>query len=514
MRLVLLCATVVLLGCSLNTPVRASDRPNVLIVTVDDMSCDSIGVFGCPVPETTPAIDAFAKTALRFTKAHVLVGNCMPGRNLMWSGLYSHVNGVEGFRQNPEPDYPVLCDLAKDAGYFTAIRGKVNHSTPYTPYAWDAVLDTDADGKKYGVKDVESYGKSTRDAIRLSKQSGKPFCLMVNISDPHKPFYSQGFKEGKSDPNVPSKVFTADEVVVPGFLFDDPVVRDELALYYSSVRRADDCFATVMDALQQEGAAEETMVMFLSDHGMPLPFAKTQLYHHSTHTPLMVRWPGKTEPGSIDDQHMVSAIDFLPTLIDVMGMSHPTSDRLHGQSFAPALTGQSVDGFGYVIKQYNENSGRWRQPMRGIQTSQWLYLYNPWSDGKRIFSTATNGTNTARRMAVLARSNPNIQRRHDIYQHRTVEELYFVSNDPDCRVNLLEHPTADRAKVQQTVDKLREQLAMELERIHDPVAPLVRDVENAQLRQQYMQRQDQFGDQLRGKKRKRANQKKSSTKAG
>ena len=338
-------------------------RPNVLIVTVDDMSADSLGAFGGRLADTSPNIDAFAKQSLRFNRAHVHVGNCMPGRNIMWSGMFSHANGVEGFVQNRSADYPVLCDLAKQAGYFTAIRGKVSHSTPYSPYGWDAVLDTSPDGEKLHVKDPQSYGTSTRHGMALAKEAGKPFCLLVNISDPHKPFYAQGAGgETTKDPHVPTRVFTADEVPVPGFLPDDVVIRKELAHYYSSVRRADDCFREVMAALDESGQSDNTFVMFLSDHGMPLPFAKTQLYHQSTHTPLIVRWPGVTKPGSVEDQQMVSAVDFLPTLLDVMRHEHPTPDRLHGRSFAPLIRGETQLDRDFVVLQYNENSGRSRQP--------------------------------------------------------------------------------------------------------------------------------------------------------
>lgn len=345
--------------------VSAAERPNILIVTVDDMSADSIGVFGCQLADTSPNIDAFAAQSLRFEHAHVQVGNCMPGRNLMWSGLFSHVNGVGGFVQNKSPNYPVLCDLAKAAGYFAAIRGKVSHSTPYSPYAWDAVLDTSPTGKRWHTKDPASYGASTSNGIRLAKDAGKPFCLLINISDPHKPFYSKT-RGGGVDPYVPSRVFRGEETPVPGFLPDDQVIRDELALYYSTVRRADDCLGEVMDALRESGEQNNTFVLFLSDHGMPLPFAKTQLYHHSTHTPLMVRWPGVTRPNSVDAKHMVSAIDLLPTLLDVMDHQHPTPARLHGRSFEPLLRGESQQDRDYVILQYNENAGRNRHPMRGI----------------------------------------------------------------------------------------------------------------------------------------------------
>ena len=273
------------------------------------------------------------------------------------------------------------------------------------------------------------------------RQAGKPFCLLINISDPHKPFYAQG-KGGETvdDPHVPSRVFTADEVPVPGFLPDDEVVRKELAHYYSSVRRADDCFREVMAALDESGQADNTFVMFLSDHGMPLPFAKTQLYHHSTHTPLMVRWPGVTKPGSVDDHHMVSAIDFVPTLLDVMGHEHPTPERLHGRSFAPLIRGQSQDDRDYVILQYNENAGEIRHPMRGIHTRDYLYLYNPWSDGKRKFATATTGTMTYRQMVKRAENETDVAARLQLFDHRVIEEFYDVKNDPDCLVNLIDDP--------------------------------------------------------------------------
>ena len=115
----------------------------------------------------------------------------MPSRNVMYSGLYPHSNRVEGFYQVKDPDYPVLADLMKSAGYFTGIRGKVNHSTPYHPYGWDLVLDAAPGGARWHGKDAASYGASTRAGIRAAREADQPFCLLINISDPHKPFYSQ-----------------------------------------------------------------------------------------------------------------------------------------------------------------------------------------------------------------------------------------------------------------------------------------------------------------------------------
>jgi N-sulfoglucosamine sulfohydrolase len=488
---------ILLVSCLLGLPgswSAAAERLNLLLITVDDMSADSIGAFGCKLAGTTPNIDRLAQEGLRFGQAHVQVGNCMPSRNVMWSGRYPHNNGVEGFYQVKDPGYPVLVDLMKGAGYFTAIRHKVSHSTPYSPYAWDLVLDTLPDGTKPHVKDPASYGESTAWGIRAAKEAGKPFCLLINIADPHKPFHAQG-KRGETipDPHTPSRVFAPEEPPTPGFLFEDPVVSTELAHYYSSVRRADDGAGQILKALEDSGRAENTLVMFLSDHGMPLPFAKTQLYHHSTHTPLIVRWPGVTKAGSLDNRHMVSAVDFLPTLLDAVGVAHP--EGIDGRSFAPLLRGEEQDGRQMVIKEYNENAGGSRDPMRAVQTMRFLYIFNPWSNGERVMATATTGTPTYRRMAELAETDKAIAARHDLYQHRVVEELYDIQKDPDCLVNLI-----DEAARQQELAKLRGALEAWMVRTGDHMLDVFRHRDDPAVREAYVQAKEKEADARRPQK--------------
>jgi len=466
--------------------------PNLILLTVDDMSCDSVGVFGCKLKGTSPRMDRLASQSIRFEHAHVTVGNCMPCRNVMFSGLYSHNNKVEGFYQVKDPGWPHMADLLRDAGYYVAIRGKVSHSAPYQPYAWDEDLTNLPDGGKAHLKDANSYGESTARGIANAKKAGKPFFLSVNISDPHKPFWSQ-VRGGKEDPHVPSRIFKANEVPVPGFLFDDPKVREELALYYSSVRRADDCVGAVLDALEKSGQANNTMVVFLSDHGMPLPFAKTQLYHHSTRTPLMIRHPQLVRPGTVDKRHMVSVVDLLPTILDALGIASPK--RLDGRSFFPLLKGEKQDGRTYVIKEYNENAGRSRDPMRAVQTKKYLYLFNPWSNGERVFATATNGTMTCKRMIELAKTDGKLAARLDLYRHRVPEELYQVDQDPDCLVNLIAHPGH-----QDELKKLRSILTKWMVKSEDPLIEPFRKREDAAFVEAYVQRLEQESAARRSKK--------------
>jgi N-sulfoglucosamine sulfohydrolase len=485
-----LAAALPLLSAATN-PLRDPERLNVLVITADDMSCDSVGVYGCRLKDTTPNMDRLAAASLRFNHAFVQVGNCMPSRNVMFSGRFPHNNGVEGFYQ-VRNTYPVMADLMKAAGYYTGIRHKVTHSTPWSPYpAWDVVLDTQPDGAQLDQKKPASYHISTQRGIAEARKAGKPFCLNVNISDPHKPFYGES---GRMDENRPSRVFTATEVPVPGFLFDDPEVRKELALYYSSVRRADDSLGEVLRALRESGEEERTVIFFLSDHGMPLPFAKTQLYFHSTRTPWMVRWPGVTRAGAVDDRHLISAVDLLPTLLDITGLPHPAG--MDGRSFAPVLRGEIQSGRDYIVAEYNENSGGNRHPMRSIITRDHGYLFNPWSNGTRAMATATKGTVTYRRMVALAKTDAAINARLRLFDHRLPEEMYDYTNDPDALRNLIDEP-AHRTKR----DELIAALDAWMVRTKDPMLPVFRDRANLATREAFMREQEKEAAERNAPKR-------------
>lgn len=464
-------------------PALLSAQPNLLIITTDDMSCDSVGVYGCKLKDTTPNMDRLAERCLRFNYAHVVVGNCMPSRNVMWSGRYPHNNRIDGFRamQEQEKDYPVLGDLMKDAGYFTGIRHKVGHSTPYSPFPWDLVL---GDEKKDDVKNAASWGQAATRGIEAAKAAGKPFCLMLNIADPHKPFYAEG-KGGATvpDDNVPTKVFTPEEVPVPGFLPDDPIIRKELAHYYSSVRRADDSVGAILDALKASGQEESTIIVFLSDHGMPLPFAKTQLYHHSTRTPLMVRWPGVTRDGAVDDDHVISTVDLLPTILDMLEVPKP--DGFDGTSFADVLKGGKQPERTMAFKEYNENSGGQRTPMRSVQTKDYVYIFNPWSNGTRVMSGATAGTSTCRQMRVLAKTDEQVAARIDLFDRRVPEEAYEVSYDPDALTNLIDKP--EHAKQVAALEKALEDWMV---RTKDPLLEVFRKRDDAAFREEFMMKEE------------------------
>ena len=224
-----------------------------------------------------------------------------------------------------------------------------------------------------------------------------------------------------------------------------------------------------------------TIVIFLSDHGMGMPFVKTQLYHRSTQTPLIVRWPGVTKADAVDREHLVSAVDFLPTLLDMVGAKQP--DGMDGRSFEPLLHGQPQKGRDYAIKEYNENSGGFRDPMRGVESKRFLYLFNPWSNGKRRMRTATQGTFTYARMQQLAKTDKAMADRLDAFDHRVLEELYDVEKDPDCLKNLIDDPAR-----KDDVAELRKVLEQSMEKTGDPLLEVFRHRDDAALREAYMKK--------------------------
>jgi N-sulfoglucosamine sulfohydrolase len=451
-------------------------RPNVLLLTVDDMSCDSVGAFGCELAGTTPNIDQLAAASMRFDHGFVQVSNCMPCRNVMMSGRYPQNNGVEGFRPFPEATHPVLCDMLGQAGYFTAIYGKHKHSTPYTPYAWDLHIGA-GDGLPQ-MRNPQSYYEAAKQGIVAAAEAKQPFFLSINIIDPHRPFYRPGNKRNPA----PSRVFKPNEVPIPGFLFEHKTVRAEVARYYSTVRRADDSVGAVLRALREKGVENNTVVVFLSDHGMGLPFAKTMVYYHSLHTPLIVKWPGVTRPNSVDKQHMVSAVDVAPTLLDVVGVAHPKG--LDGRSFYPLLKGQEQADRDFVIGVYNENFARDRHITRTVISKKFGYIFNPWSDGKFKFRGAAQGTATYRVMRELAETDPAIAARLKLFDYRVLEEFYDYEKDPNALNNLIDDPI-----YQDDIQLARQRLLAWMQETGDHCLQAFRNRDNPAAIEAYMAKQ-------------------------
>jgi N-sulfoglucosamine sulfohydrolase len=190
-----------LLITALGLSLHALAKPNILFITVDDMNTDSLGIYGCPVPDTTPRLDALAAEGMRFEYAHVQVPNCSPSRNVLQTGRYPQNSGVEGF-YDVDVDFPILPDLLQRAGYRTGIWGKVADTTPLSRYRWDKVMQST--GGPGSIKSVKEVKRLTEKFIADSQRAKKPFYFVVNISDPHHPLYSTQSGQEEESRQVPA----------------------------------------------------------------------------------------------------------------------------------------------------------------------------------------------------------------------------------------------------------------------------------------------------------------------
>jgi N-sulfoglucosamine sulfohydrolase len=175
----------------------------------------------------------------------------------------------------------------------------------------------------------------------------------------------------------------------------------------------------------------------------------------------MIRWPGVTQPGSVDTNHLVSTIDFAPTLLDAAGL--PPLAGIDGRSFLPAVKGETMTGWDRVFTFYNAAFGNKWLPMRCVRTKDRSYIWNAWSDGKRQYQTENMAGLTWKAMLAAAATNPAIKARTDFYLHRVPEEFYDLSNDRCERTNLIGEPSR-----QAEIEAMRQDLLALMRRTGDP----------------------------------------------
>jgi N-sulfoglucosamine sulfohydrolase len=147
------------------------------------------------------------------------------------------------------------------------------------------------------------------------------------------------------------------------------------------------------------------------------------------------------------------------------------------------IQGKTQIGRDHIFKEYNENAGASRDPMRAVQTKRYLYIFNPWSNSERVFATATTGTVTYRRLVALAKQNKRLAKRLDLYKHRVPEELYDVANDPDCLHNLIAE-----SRRQAALPGLRSELEGWMKRTKDPVLQVFQKRDDTAYRESYVQK--------------------------
>ena len=366
----------------------APPRPNILFVMVDEMRWDAMGCQGHPAVRT-PTLDKLASEGVRFTNTYTVSPVCCPSRASFFSGRYAHVHGVttNGYPANPGEVF--LPSILRHHGYHTAIAGKL-HFTPArfdygfdqfwsftsegptpelgyqeylrkkhgSPAKWPSVpgtcpwpddpLGRDVGKFKYPEEDFETDWITARsiDYLRARKGNTQPWFLFTSYLKPHSPSveptpYFEMYDPAKVP--VPKLPANAHEVRMSKperrrrqFIDDELMMRRMTALYFGAISHIDTHLARLFAELEQLGMADNTIVIFTSDHGNMLGdhgrWFKDVQYEGSAHVPLIWKGPkGAKENGGHAVEPLIETTDVMPTLLEAAGL--PVPEGVQGKSF-------------------------------------------------------------------------------------------------------------------------------------------------------------------------------------
>lgn len=432
---------------------------NVVLLIADDLGLD-LGCYGNTVIKT-PNLDALAKKGVRFARAYATVASCSPSRACILSGLYTHQSGQYGLQHPPHsqechPWVQGIANLLRAAGYYTGIVGKF-HVGPASAYDFEVVAT------KVNARDPAAMTKQAH-AFLGGRKKDQPFLLVCGYTDPHrakKGFANEGFV------NDPAEVkYDPAKVIVPYHLPDQPEVRAELAEYYQSVSRMDRGVGQLLEMLRSEGLLEDTLILFVSDNGIPFPGAKTTLYAAGVHLPLIVHAPGG--PAGRANNALASFVDITPTILDWAGAKGPKY-KLPGRSLLPILNDDNPKGWDAVYGSHQFHEITMYYPMRSITTRTHKLILN--LDHAKEFPLPSDLWGSFTWQGIRQRKDNNMgQRTVAAFLKRPREELFDLTKDP----NELKNVAGDPAYAQVLAD-LRARLRAWQQETNDPWTILYRE---------------------------------------
>jgi N-sulfoglucosamine sulfohydrolase len=389
---------------------KTPQSPNILWIISDDHSRNDLACFGHPLVKT-PNIDRLACEGMRFTNAFAVAPTCAPTRSGLITGMYPISIGAHNQR-NDEAILPehvrLLPEYFSKAGYFC-----VNTT-------WDMKRPGKTD-YQFQFKPEAVYERATDWAQR---KPGQPFFAQVQISEPHRPF-----KTDMESPIDPSRIN------LPPQYPDDPIVRIDFAQYLESIQLLDRKVGRVLNKLDQEGDSDDTIVFFFSDQGRPFPRGKQFLYDEGLAIPLIIRWPGKLQPGSACAD-LVSMVDFAPACLNLAGLNVP--GHIHGRAFLA----KAVSKREYIFASRDRVDDAVDR-IRCLRTKRYKYIRNYYPelpyDQDETYMVMMHPTLAALKKYNAAGKLTPAQSKW-MARHRPKDELYDVQNDPHELHNLADNP--------------------------------------------------------------------------
>lgn len=422
---------------------------NVLLLISDDQGLDA-GCYGNRDVHT-PRIDRLAAEGTRFTHAFAVVASCSPSRATILTGMYTHANGQYGLahgghNQRTRPNVQSLPLVLRKNGYKTGVIGK-HHVATDDVYPFEAHL-----GPK-DTRNPEALGQHAKDFI--SSAGGAPFFLVVGFSEPHR--LGSNYRE---TPQENATTAGAQLPKPPDFLQDLPDIRRDYAGYCAAVNNLDRCVGKVLDALDETGATSSTLVIFLSDNGMPFPGAKTTLYDPAVRLPLIVRAPG-VGTGGATSKSMVSWVDIAPTVLEWTGVQGRRGQG-QGMSIFPVLKRADAPLREQVFGSHTFHEITMYYPMRSVRTRDFKLIWN--FAPSLPFPVSADIRKSLSYVAISGHTDGRLLGKpFKEYVQRPEFELYDVSEDKLETRNL-----AGEKEHAQTLEKLKTELVKMMRETKDP----------------------------------------------
>lgn len=437
----------------------AATRPNILFIIADDWGKHA-GVYGTKWLKT-PNFDRVAREGVLFNNAFTSNPKCSPCRASILTGrntwqLKEAVNHYSIF----PPDFAVYPDILEKAGYAIGLTGKGWGPGDYQSTGWKhnpAGPEFQKVKNKVpasGISPIDYAGNFTE--FLAQRPKGKPFCFWLGGHEPHRVYEDgSGIRAGKHPADV----------VVPAYLPDNKIVRSDMLDYAVEVEWFDQHTGRAMAELEKIGELDNTLIVVTSDHGMPFPRVKGQIYEDGFHVPLAMRWGAQMKGGRVIDD-FINVRDYAPTFLAAAGLQ-PAS-TMTGRSFLDVLkSGKAgtVDETRSVmlVGKERHDVGRpndWGYPVRAIRTKDFFYVHNYEPDRWPAGNPETGYTNVDD-----SPTKTNVISSFDQYYKlsfgkRPMEELYDIKKDPECVKNLAKEPQYAVQK-RQLRERLEEMLRSE-----------------------------------------------------
>lgn len=343
------------------TGTRAADRdsrPNIVVFIADDSGKD-FGCYGNSVVQT-PNIDRLRDSGLLVRNAFVTAPQSSPSRIAMMTGMFGHTLGVEDLGTPISEGTRMIPSYIRQNGYFTGAMLKTHWGEAGTGQ-FDFYFNgrNDIYSESYMTEDNRFFRKY-RDF--LDKAEGNPFFLWVGFIDPHRP-YKEPHTEAVHNP---------DDVEVPPFCINAAGTREDYADYYDEIHRLDQHVGFMIEELERRSLVENTIIIFISDNGLPFIRGKAFLYDKGIEIPMIVSWPGHIKAGSEHSNGLVSTIDMAPTVLDICGVDIP--EEMYGKSLLPLFLDPDIrwDSEIYAERNHHDNEDY----IRCIRTDKYKLIYN------------------------------------------------------------------------------------------------------------------------------------------